>query len=55
MTVYLHQPHEETNDDTMTNGKYGQPCSASKNFDKNNIHIQCQKLNGSNLKYGKLV
>ena len=28
---------------------------ASRNFEKNNIHIQGQKLNGSILKYGKLV
>ena len=28
---------------------------ASKNFEKHNIHIQSHKLNGSILKYGKLV
>ena len=34
---------------------HGQPCLASKNFRKNNIHIQDQKLNGSVLKHGKLA
>ena len=34
---------------------HGQPCLASKNFEKNNIHIQGQKLNASILKYGKLL
>ena len=31
------------------------PCLASKNIEKNNIHIQVKKLNGSFLKYVKLV
>ena len=34
---------------------HGEPCLASKNFEKNNIHVWDQKLNGPILKYGKLV
>ena len=34
---------------------YGWPCLASKNFDKNNVHIEGQKFNGSITKYEKLV
>ena len=35
--------------------KPGQPCLAFQKFEKNNIHIQSQKLNGSVLKYEELV